>query len=546
MSDTARGSRAGSQFGPYFLTRLLGRGGMGEVYEARHAANQQVVALKLLSPALSHDAQFRERLQVEAHTAGRFQHPHVVPINDHGEIDGQLFLDMRLVEGTDLSSLIKEQGPLAPVRAVTLVRQIAEALDAAHAAGVVHRDVKPENILVTPEDFAYLVDFGIADAAAFDGATPETSPLGTFRYSAPERFTDAPMDHKVDVYSLACVLYECLTGWSPYRGDNAGMLITAHLMRPTPRPSQLRIGVVPEAFDDVIARGMAKDPRQRYASAGDLGRAAYQVLSGSDQSRVADTLERTQVASPPPVSHAQAGLPYPGSNGRGGFAQPPVQGWPASSAPSNHGWSGEFAFPLPHTARRKRPSRLLLAATAVLVVAVLGGAAFWLLRPSHSAPIASSPTTTSSATAAPSPPDTAAQARLLNIIPVGYPPGTCKPIAPPKKALAKVSCGKSSDPDGPQSGTYTLFPDTAAVHFAFNGIVQTSTVFDCPGRIQSPGPWHRNATPDQVSGMLLCATQKANPMVAWTTDAESLVSVVHADPQGPTMDQLYVWWASHS
>ncbi|PQM49382.1 Serine/threonine-protein kinase PknH [Mycobacterium talmoniae] len=347
MSDTARGSRVGSQFGHYNLTRLIGRGGMGEVYEAQDTVKQRVVALKLLSPVLSHDPAFRERLQREARTAGRLQDPHVVPIHDYGEIDGQLFLDMRLIDGTDLSAMLKELGPLPPTRAVGIVRQVALALDAAHTAGVIHRDVKPENILVTRDDFAYLVDFGIADAASLDGATQVGDAAGTFKYSAPERFGDATPDHRVDVYSLACVLYECLTGWSPYRGDNARMLITSHLMRPIPRPSQLRLGIVPESFDEVIARGMAKDPYERYGSAGELARAAYQALSGSDQDLADDTTEHTQVVAPPPggfeqphrpppppAPHVPSGPSYPGP---GGGPEPtrPYEPSPVPNAPES-------------------------------------------------------------------------------------------------------------------------------------------------------------------------------------------------------------------
>src|SRR5690349_23372075 len=149
-------TRVGSRVGPYQLTRLIGRGGMGEVYEARDTVKDRTVALKLLPRELSHNTTFRARLEREARSAGKLQEPHVVPIHDFGEVDGQLFVDMRLIDGVDLRSLLSRHGPLPPARAVSIVRQIASALDAAHAAGVTHRDVKPENILVNAEDFAYL------------------------------------------------------------------------------------------------------------------------------------------------------------------------------------------------------------------------------------------------------------------------------------------------------------------------------------------------------------------------------------------------------
>jgi len=163
MSD-ALSSRVGSMFGPYHLKRLLGRGGMGEFYEAEHTVKEWPCALKLMSETFSRDPVFRERMKREARITGRLQEPHVVPIHDYGEIDGQLYLEMRLIEGTDLDTLLKRYGPLTPPRAVAIITQIASALDAAHAAGVMHRDVKPQNILITRDDFAYLVDFGIASA----------------------------------------------------------------------------------------------------------------------------------------------------------------------------------------------------------------------------------------------------------------------------------------------------------------------------------------------------------------------------------------------
>src|SRR6201993_3319057 len=188
MSDTD--SRAGSDFGHYHLRRLLGRGGRGEVDEAEDTRKDRIVALKLLPVTMSHDPVFRKRLKREARTAGSLQEPHVVPIHDYGEIDGQMFMEMRLIEGTDLDSVLKRFGPLTPPRAVAIITQIASALDAAHAAGVMHRDVKPPNILVTRDDFAYLVDFGIASATTDEKLTQLGTAVGTWKYMAPERFSN--------------------------------------------------------------------------------------------------------------------------------------------------------------------------------------------------------------------------------------------------------------------------------------------------------------------------------------------------------------------
>ncbi len=265
MSD-AQDSRVGSMFGPYHLKRLLGRGGMGEVYEAEHTVKEWTVAVKLMTAEFSKDPVFRERMKREARIAGRLQEPHVVPIHDYGEVDGQMFLEMRLVEGTDLDSVLKRFGPLTPPRAVAIITQIASALDAAHADGVMHRDVKPQNILITRDDFAYLVDFGIASATTDEKLTQLGTAVGTWKYMAPERFSNDEVTYRADIYALACVLHECLTGAPPYRADSAGTLVSSHLMGPIPQPSAIRPGI-PKAFDAVVARGMAKKPEDRYASA---------------------------------------------------------------------------------------------------------------------------------------------------------------------------------------------------------------------------------------------------------------------------------------
>jgi serine/threonine protein kinase len=275
----AANARIGSMFGKYKLNRLLGQGGMGEVYEAHDTSKDRTVALKILRQELSNDETFRNRFQRESRAAAMLEEPHVIPIYDWGETDGSLFIDMRLVRGQDLHELLK-QGPLEPEQAVAIIRQIAAALDAAHTQGMVHRDVKPQNILVTSrEDFAYLIDFGIAQNLGDTRLTVAGSAIGSFAYMAPERFEDQPTTSSVDVYSLAAVLYEALTGRAPFTASGMEQLIAAHMSAPPPQPSTINPRV-PPAFDDVIARGMAKDPDDRYGSAGALGRAAQRALEG--------------------------------------------------------------------------------------------------------------------------------------------------------------------------------------------------------------------------------------------------------------------------
>ncbi|OBH51291.1 serine/threonine-protein kinase [Mycobacterium sp. E2479] len=272
--------RIGSTFGKYQLRRLLGRGGMGEVYEAYDTTKDRTVALKILRPELSCDERFRTRFQRESHAAAMLEDPHVIPIYDWGEIGGSLYIDMRLVRGRDLHELLR-RGPLDPARAVGIIRQVASALDAAHARGLIHRDIKPQNILLTSaDDFAYLIDFGIAQNLADTRLTIEGSAVGSVAYMAPERFEDRPTTAAVDVYSLAAVLYEMLTGEVPYRANGLEQVIAAHTSLPPPRPSMVNPRL-PAAFDDVIARGMAKDPDDRFGTPGGLGRAAQRALDGT-------------------------------------------------------------------------------------------------------------------------------------------------------------------------------------------------------------------------------------------------------------------------
>ncbi|EUA12996.1 phosphotransferase enzyme family protein [Mycobacterium kansasii 732] len=347
----------GSMFGPYHLKRLLGRGGMGEVYEAENTVKEWPCAVKLMTAEFSKDPVFRERMKREARTAGRLQEPHVVPIHDYGEIDGQMYLEMRLIEGTDLDTLLKRFGPLTPPRAVAIISQVASALDAAHAAGVMHRDVKPPNVLVTRDDFAYLVDFGIASATTDEKLTQLGTAVGTWKYMAPERFSNDEVTYRADIYALACVLYECLTGSPPYRADSASTLVTAHLMDPVPQASAARSGI-PKGLDAVIARGMAKRPEDRYASAGDFARAAHDALSDPDQDHAADILRRSQEATlpgtafaPQPPTLAAATPPpapqYPEPAGSGPLPQASPTGQPAWAPASGPIPAAGQAAPVP-------------------------------------------------------------------------------------------------------------------------------------------------------------------------------------------------------
>lgn len=273
--------RIGATFGKYKIIGVLGKGGMGEVFEAYDNEIRRPVALKIIKSQLADDHSYRTRFERESHAVAKLQEPHVIPIHGCGEIDGCLFIDMRLVRGTDLQSML-ENGPLDPDRAVDIIGQVAAALDAAHAEGLIHRDVKPQNVIVTPADFAYLVDFGIAEVVGGTRLTMAGFQIGSWPYMAPERFSDESVTLAVDVYALTCVLYESLTGRLPFEVESQQALYAAHLTTPPPRPSAVN-PKVPPTLDRVIARGMAKHPKDRYESAGALARAAKQALRGDSR-----------------------------------------------------------------------------------------------------------------------------------------------------------------------------------------------------------------------------------------------------------------------
>jgi len=303
-----------SVFGHYRLLELLGRGGMGEVYRAHDTRADREVALKVLLPRYADDEEYAQRFRRECRSAARLTDPHVVPIHGFGDVDGRLYLDMRLVDGVDLAKWLTRHGPLPAAAAAAVVGQVATALDEAHTVGIVHRDVKPANVLLVraPDGgvdpataFVYLLDFGIArprpGAAGPDAVvlTRQGAVPGSPSYTAPERLDGVEGDPRSDVYSLACVLHEALTGQPPFGGDIPALL-SAHLVREPPRPSQVRPGV-PPAFDAVVAAGMAKDPARRYPDAGTLAAAAAEAV------RDGGTIVHRTVHAPQESRTVQAG-----------------------------------------------------------------------------------------------------------------------------------------------------------------------------------------------------------------------------------------------
>ena len=428
-----------SSFGPYELRGLLGRGGMGEVHLAHDERHERVVALKLLPEGLAGDPAFTERFAQECQAVAQLTDPHVIPVHRFGEVDGRPFIDMRLVDGPDLARLLDREGPLPAARAVALVEQAALALDAAHAAGVLHRDVKPSNLLVAPHDFVYLVDFGLAEAIGASSAGEDTT-VGTPHYLAPERvLTGQDADERADVYSLACVLFECLTGRPPFALETTDQVVRAHLTERPPRVTELRPELPPE-LDTVLARGMAKVPDARYATAGALAAAARAALDGE------------AVAPPAVAPEDDVGLDVLLGAGRPGLG------------------GGVLTRPVRRSGVRGRGARTLLTIGAgvflVLGGAVLGSTAF---RPDT--PVAEvddakpAPATTTTSAAAPSssavaalptvtPSPIAVSAPVTEVVRVAPAPQTSRAPAPaPRRTAPRTSAPPPPPPPPPSSST---------------------------------------------------------------------------------------------
>ena len=275
--------RVGTEIAGHRVEAVIGRGGMSVVYLAEHIGLRRKVALKVLGPELAEDEAFRERFIRESRITAGLDHPNIVTVYDAGEADGVLYISMRYVEGTDLEHLLRAETRLDPGRAVSIVSQAAAALDAAHAAGLVHRDVKPGNILLTSEprsstDRAYLSDFGVTKRVDTGASLTRTGQfVGTVDYVAPEQIQGGDVDGRADIYSLACVLYRCLTGEVPFPRDTEVATIYAHLQDPPPIPSERR-PELPVGFDAPISRALAKSRDDRFDTCRRFAEAAGAVV----------------------------------------------------------------------------------------------------------------------------------------------------------------------------------------------------------------------------------------------------------------------------
>ena len=457
----------GMEFAGYSIERLLGRGGGGLVYLARDLRLARHVALKILSTELADDPRFRERFMRESRLAASIDHPNIIPIYAADEVDGVLFIAMRYVAGTDLRRLLAEEHTLEIERALGITAQIADALDAAHAQGLVHRDVKPGNVLLTARlspaaiDHAYLADFGITKHMTTDHSlTGAGQFVGTTDYVAPEQIMGGPLDGRADNYSLACVFYQCLTGAPPFEKDSDVAVIYAHLSDPRPSVTLHRADV-PATLDDVVSKAMATSPDDRYPTASAFVAAVRRALQ--DRAAAAST-----AVSPAPAATQTVAMPAPVST-----AEPPtatLASTPLAAAPPAAPAPAYTPAAAPPVVAGSPQARRITILVAVLVIAVLAAvlAVVVVLRGRPTSP------TQPTSSAAP-----VAIAQKMLLTEGDFPAGAVSSL-PTTLGIADIRCGAA--PQGAQDEHRVAFQDHGASsgsgYFYYHAVLRFNSTAD--------------------------------------------------------------------
>lgn len=385
----------GETFAGYTIIRRLGAGGMGEVYLVQHPRLPRLEALKILPASLTDDAVFRERFNREADIAASLWHPNIVAVHDRGEFDGQIWITMDYIDGTDAAQLLRDRYPDGmPIdRVVEIVKAVASALDHAHNKGLLHRDVKPANILLTEpgdggERRVVLADFGIARKQDdISGLTATNMTIGSVSYSAPEQLTGSTLDGRADQYSLACTAFHLLAGSPPFDNTNAAVVIGQHLTAPPPALSSRRADL--RSYDDVLATAMAKDAGARFGSCTEFANALHQPASAWVPPRTISAQQATMIAPAAPVSQPPLPPSQPPPSQPPPSQPPPPYQQPGSYPPPQPGWGP----PPPPGGSSKTPWIVAAAAVAVIVIAA---AAFVTVRLSGGDDTAAAEDTTTS------------------------------------------------------------------------------------------------------------------------------------------------------
>ncbi len=550
----------GQIFAGYTIIRLLGSGAMGEVYLAQHPRLPRKDALKVLSADVSADADYRARFAREADVASTLWHPNIVGVHDRGGDDGQLWISMEFVDGTDAASLLRDRYPVGmPADEVaTIIAAIASALDYAHQRGLLHRDVKPANILLAnPEDCErriLLGDFGIArNVNDVSGLTKTNMTVGTVAYCAPEQLLGEEIDGRADQYSLAATAYHLLTGSQLFPSSNPAVVISRHLNVPPPALADSRPDLA--KLDAVLAIGLAKQPDDRFRRCSDFARALSE-----------------QINPGVPITSAPTALAAVRRDAPATDAKPPradpvkKNGWKAASSVKRYPSLGP---PL----GLNRGIKVLLGVFAIIMIALAAMLAVDIGRKSSDGGVASpSSTATSSATTLPTTASsttasstTASSSITSTTTPAAAPPpatrntGTQSDINTLAGALSKgyslnnctaqnltagelaaLSCEQSSDPNGPIQAKYILFRYGDDLAGSFNASIKDDTLTNC-GDAQSPTTWHQGNSAN--AGSVACGTYQNAAEIIWTTDARNVLSYIRA--RDTDVAALYQWWRAN-
>ena len=556
----------GDEFAGYRLRAVLGRGGTSVVYQAENPRLGSVIALKVLAPELATDDAFRARFLEESRIAASMNHPNVVPIYDMGSSEGLLYIAMRYVSGTDLRQMIKKRGRILPSTAVFLVGQAARALDAAHHAGLVHRDVKPGNLLIERSDddpdHVYLTDFGITKhALSRSGLTSTGQFLGTVDYVAPEQILGISVLGSADQYSLGCVLYECLTGRVPFEKDLDAAIIWAHVEESPTTPTELRPDL-PSAVDDVFARVLAKQPGDRYGSCREFVEAIRAALGSLAAEPEADGIPGSSALDPLPESRvervaagAQAVRAHEGDTVTSHRGQ-------AAGAPP-----GETGDPFGHhpSAGQHRPRRWFLRPGWIVVLTALiliaAGTGTWALVSGGSASHARS-TAVPSMSAKPKAPTSA----LMNALILANQSGDAKGLLPPstctQESATMVTC--MAPAPGITGVVFRTYPSLTALYAAYTAFVKSLNSGQFEANFQDCGinetygevAWNHMfqhpkiysvtqmsmgmVTDVQAEGRVFCNFSNGQEDFVWVQHDGHLLAYV----AGPVHQDVWNWWVA--
>jgi Protein kinase domain len=532
--------RIGAEFAGYRLDSLLGHGGMSIVYRAEHLSLGRTVAIKLLAPQLSEDQAFRERFTRESRLAASLDHPNIIPIYEAGEEEGVFWIAMRYVDGQDAKNLLKQEGPLEPERAVDIIAPVASALGAAHGKGLVHRDVKPANILLAQGDgdgdgHVYLSDFGVAKHSASRALTKTGIFVGTAEYASPEQIEGKQLDGRADVYSLGCVLYECLTGAPAYDRDSEVALMYAHLLEPPPSVTASRPDLGPEV-DELVAKAMAKSRDDRFATAREFATEARAVLGGSRAGA-------TSAAPRPGQETVLASAAQRSAAGTGGTEATPPPPPPTDGAGAD-GAGGPASPARPPAQQNWRRWATIGGIAALILVALIPGVI--LLAGGDDDPEAGATTESGQTTTGPSPTPTS----LIQVVAPTQIANTCtKAGTSAEGAVETYNCTptEGAPTAHPNAFDLSFYPDRASLDAAYANAKGELTVAGCGGTV-GERVWIHLATGIR-GGRRICGTDAdGNFVVLWThekleaPDHVEMLGAAREPGRSPTT--FTTWWAA--